>query len=245
MTYDVHDRPTWDGDAIAEAVGRQLARLGDAALWTDESFLEWLGTDLRAQTERRVRASDPDAALRDDGVRLRTRLLARRSGVVVIEEPVRLVDPTRRGLPAAMLDVAAAAGAAVLVNLAAAAGAGRELWDEPGDQWVALPSGASGVRALALRIAGESMAPLLRSADTVLVELGATLTRGHIVVARHATVEDGYVCKRVERIGRREVLLASLDHTYGTVTIPRDPRLIVGTVRAVWRADGPGAATTE
>jgi phage repressor protein C with HTH and peptisase S24 domain len=78
------------------------------------------------------------------------------------------------------------------------------------------------------------MAPLLHTGDTVLVELGPTLVRGRIVVARN--LDDGYVCKRVERVGRREVLLASLDPAHGTVTIPRDERLIVGTVRLVWRA---------
>ena len=101
------------------------------------------------------------------------------------------------------------------------------------------------MRALALRISGESMAPLLRSGDTVLVELGPTLTRGRVVVARHPSLEDGFVCKRVERVGRREVLLASLDAAYGTDTIPRDERLIVGTVRLVWRASCPVPATSE
>jgi SOS-response transcriptional repressor LexA len=240
MTYEDQDRPTWDGEAIAEAVGRQLARLGDTGLWTDESFLEWLGSDLRTRAEGRARATDPESSLRHDGVRLRTRLLARQSGVAVVQGPPRLLEPTRRGLPAAMLDEAAAAGAAVLVNLAAAAGAGRELWDEPGDRWVALPRGAPPMRALALRIAGESMAPLLRSADTVLVEVGSALARGRIVVARHSNVEDGYVCKRVERVCRREVLLGSLDPAYGTLSIHRDARLIIGTVRTVWRASSGG-----
>jgi phage repressor protein C with HTH and peptisase S24 domain len=83
-----------------------------------------------------------------------------------------------------------------------------------------------------MRIRGESMEPLLHDGDTVLVELTPALVRGHIVVARHP--EDGYVCKRVERIGRRDVLLASLNRACDDVTIPRDERLIVGTVRVVW-----------
>jgi phage repressor protein C with HTH and peptisase S24 domain len=89
------------------------------------------------------------------------------------------------------------------------------------------------VRALALRISGESMHPLLHDGDTVLIELGAALAKGRVVVARHP--DDGYVCKRVERIGRREVVLASLNPVCAGVTIPRDERLIVGTVRLAWR----------
>lgn len=54
-----------------------------------------------------------------------------------------------------------------------------------------------------------------------------------MIVARHP--DDGYICKRLEKIGRRVIHLASLDPAYGTVTIPRDERLIVGTVRLVWR----------
>ena len=242
MTHEVQDRPTWDGDALAEVLGRELARRDDAGLWSDEPFLEWLATDLRAQAERRARGvDDVDAAMRERGRRLRTRLLARQSGIGVVESPPRLVSPTRRGVPAAVMMDAAAVGAVACVDLAAAAGAGRALWDEPAEQWVALPAGVPRLRALALRIAGESLAPLLHSGDTVLVELGPTLARGRIVVARHPGLEDGYVCKRVERVGRKEVLLASLDADYGTVTIPRDERLVVGTVRMVWRAlSGPG-----
>lgn len=243
MTYDEQDRPTWDGDAIADALGRELARRDDAEVWSDEPFLEWLAADRRAQAERR-RRDDADA-MRRHGRSLRAHLLARQSGVGLVEAPPPLVTPTRRGVPAAVMEDAAAIGAVACVDLAAAAGAGRALWDEPSEQWVALPPGAPRGRSLALRIAGESMAPLLRGGDTVLVELGPALARGRIVVARHSSLEDGYVCKRVERVGRKEVLLSSLDAAYGSVTIPRDGRLVVGTVRVVWRAHCPVPATSE
>jgi len=118
-----------------------------------------------------------------------------------------------------------------------AAGPGRELWDEPVDDWLVLPAGVPSMRALALRISGESMVPLLHHGDTVLVELGTPVTKGRVVVARHP--DDGYVCKRVHRVGRREVELASLNPAYGVVTIPRDERLVVGTVRAAWTAREP------
>jgi len=243
MTHDEQDRPMWDGDAIAEAMGRELARRDDAELWSHEPFLEWLAADRRAHAERRVRAGDDDA-LRRHGNRLHARLLARQCGVGLLDASPRLVTPTRRGVPRAVMEDAAAAGAIVCVDLAAAAGTGRALWDEPAERWVALPAGAPPGRSLALRIAGESMAPLLHSGDTVLLELGPTLARGRIVVARHPNPDDGYVCKRVDRVGRKEVLLASLDAAYGTMTIPRDARLVVGTVRIVWRAHCPAPATS-
>jgi hypothetical protein len=232
MTTD-QDRPTWDGETMAEALGRELARQNDTDVWSHERFLEWLGAESRAAADRRAyRRGDADALLRE-GRALHARLLARRSGVGLVYTPPRLIIPSRRATPAQVMAEAMAAGAVARVDLAAAAGVGRELWDETAEHWVALPPGAPRLRALALRIAGESMAPLLHTGDTVLVELGPSLARGRVVVARHP--EDGYVCKRVERVGRREVLLVSLDPSYGTVTIPRDDSLVVGTVRLAWR----------
>jgi SOS-response transcriptional repressor LexA len=233
MTHDDTGRPTWDGEALAEALGRELARRDNDAMWSHEPFLDWLVAEARAKAERQARRRDPEELLRT-GRALRARLLARQCELGLIEAPAPLVTPPRLATPAQVLDEARAAGAVPCVDLAAAAGVGRELWDEPAEQWLTLPRSApSRLRAIALRIAGESMAPLLRTGDTVLVELGPALVRGRVVVARHP--DDGYVCKRVERVGKREVLLTSLDPAYGTVTIPRDERLVVGTVRLVWR----------
>ncbi|MFL5605498.1 MAG: helix-turn-helix transcriptional regulator [Gemmatimonadaceae bacterium] len=237
MTNEERDCPMWDGEALAETLGRQLARRDDpeADVWSDESFLEWLTNDLRAAAEQRARSRWDGERLRRSGHALRVRLLARQSGVGLVEAPPRLVAPLRRATPTQVMEEAMAVGAVARVDLAAAAGAGRELWDEPAEHWVALPSGAPRMRALALRIDGESMAPLLHSRDTVLVELRSTFVRGSIVVARHANADDGYVCKRVERIGKREVVLGSINPEFGPVAIPRDERLVVGVVRLVWR----------
>jgi hypothetical protein len=43
------------------------------------------------------------------------------------------------------------------------------------------------------------------------------------------------VCKRVERVGKREVVLGSINPEFGSIVIPRDERLVVGVVRMVWR----------
>jgi hypothetical protein len=233
MTHDERDHPEWDGEAIAAALGRELARLNED-VWTHEPFLEWLAADARVHAERRTRAGSGEARLLQAGRALRARVLARQCGVGLIAAPPPLIRPARQGVPREVLEEAMAFGAVARVNLAAAAGVGRELWDEPVDDWIALPPGAPRVRALALRIAGDSMTPMLQHGDTVLVEIGAALSRGRIVVARHP--DDGYVCKRVARVGRREVLLSSLNPAHGSVVIPRDQRLIVGIVRLAWRA---------
>jgi hypothetical protein len=237
MTNEERDRPMWDGEALAEALGRQLARRDDPEtdVWSDEPFLEWIANDARAATESRARARDDGDRVRRSGHALRVRLLARQSGMGLVDAPPRLVTPSHRATPAQVMEEAMAVGAVARVDLAAAAGAGRELWDEPAEHWVALPNGAPRMRALALRIDGESMAPLLHSGDTVLVELRSAFVRGSVIVARHASADDGYVCKRVERVGKREVVLGSINSEFGSVAIPRDERLVVGVVRLVWR----------
>ena len=227
------DHPTWDGDALAEALGRTYATMCDQ-IWTDEAFLAWLAAESRARGGRRARAAYDAGAMLTSGRALRERVLARRCGVGVVQGVPRRMAAPRVDVPHQVIEEARAVGAVPCVDLAAAAGAGRELWDEPAEEWLIPAGGAPRLRALAMRIRGESMEPLLHDGDTVLVELTPALVRGRIVVARHP--EDGYVCKQVERVGRREVLLSSLNRAYDNVTIPRDERLVVGTVRVAWRS---------
>lgn len=244
MTKEPLDHPTWDGDALAEALGRTYARARDDA-WANEPFLAWLAAESRALGGRRARAAYDAGAMLERGRALRARVLARQADVAVLSGPPRLVAARRVDTPQRVMEEARAFGAVPCVNLAAAAGTGRELWDEPAEEWLVAAEGAPRMRALALRIRGESMEPLLQDGDTVLVELTPSLVRGRIVVARHP--DDGYVCKRVDRIGRRDVLLASLNRACNDVTIPRDERLVVGTVRVAWRGARalpcPGPAT--
>lgn len=240
MTHDPMDRPTWDGEALADALGRTYARARDDA-WTNELFLAWLAVESRARGGRRVRAAYDASAMLSSGRALHERVLSRRCGVGIVHAPPRTVVARSVNTPLGAMEHARSAGAVPLIDLSAAAGPGRELWDEPVEDWMVLPPGVPRMRALALRIAGESMVPLLNDGDTVLVELTPGLVRGHVVVARHPS--DGYVCKRVERIGRRDVLLASLNRACADVTIPRDERLIVGTVRVAWRARETRTAT--
>jgi phage repressor protein C with HTH and peptisase S24 domain len=109
---------------------------------------------------------------------------------------------------------------------------GRELWDEPVQSWVAVPPEIPAGKHIALKIVGESMAPLMHTGDTVLVRIGTDVKRDTIIVARHP--EDGYVCKRVNRVRRGEIELSSIELGRPIITIPRDPSLVVGTVVLVW-----------
>ncbi|MEJ7812828.1 MAG: S24 family peptidase [Gemmatimonadaceae bacterium] len=117
-------------------------------------------------------------------------------------------------------------------ELSVAAGAGRELWDAPCDRWVRLPSHLPRARYLALTVSGDSMTPLLHPGDVILVKLGHETTRDSIVVARHP--DDGYVVKRVGAVSAEHVELTSLNRAYSPIRIPRDERLIVGTVVVRW-----------
>ena len=119
-----------------------------------------------------------------------------------------------------------------VVELGIAAGVGRELWDEPAEAWVELPNDTPAGEYVALRIVGDSMAPLMHTGDTVLVRRGADVKRDTVIVARHP--DDGYVCKRVSRVRRTSIELASLAPGRPPIAIQRDARLVVGTVMLVW-----------
>jgi SOS-response transcriptional repressor LexA len=204
---------------LAEALGR--AMLGDAAhpAWGDTRFLDWLAAD--AREEARHRRLVPVARAR--GEALMARAHARRLRVAQGGSP-----PLRRG----DADRRSSRRVVPVVELGIAAGVGRELWDEPADAWVELPNDVPSGEYVALRIVGDSMAPLMHTGDTVLVRRGADVRRDTVIVARHP--DDGYVCKRVSRVRRASIELASLAPGRAPIAIPRDARLIVGTVMLVW-----------
>jgi len=118
------------------------------------------------------------------------------------------------------------------VDMAVAAGAGRALWDEECTEWVDVPADLPPGKHLALRVSGESMTPFLHDGDTVLVKIGTELKPGSVVVARRP--DDGYVVKRVGQLRRRSVELVSLNPEYEPILLPRDPRLLLGTVVLRW-----------
>lgn len=223
MTTDRTD-PRWvarpDPEALARLVGRGLLHDLEGPAWRDARFVAWLAEEERRRVED---AAEDDAAFLARGARTMARLEARRLRVARLAGPPPLRDAA---------EPSDSARAAPVVQLGVAAGDGRELWDEPPQRWVALPDAVPAGEYLAFRIVGESMSPLMHTDDTVLVQLGGRVVRDTVIVARHP--DDGYLCKRVHRVRRRTIELASLEPGRGLVTIPRDARLVLGTVLMVW-----------
>ena len=210
-----------DPEALARDVGRALLHDAQCAAWRDDRFLEWLAREERGRRDEVM--TDAEAAAR--GEALLARAHARRLRVGCVDLPPTLREATDAPPPARV---------APLVSLGIAAGDGRELWDEAPQHWLALPDVVPAGDYLAFRIVGESMSPLMHTDDTVLVQRGARVERDTVIVARHP--DDGYVCKRVHRVRRATIELASLEPGRPLITIPRDARLILGTVLMVWCA---------
>jgi phage repressor protein C with HTH and peptisase S24 domain len=119
------------------------------------------------------------------------------------------------------------------LELAAAAGSGRALWDDICDQWIELPPEAARGKHVAIRVAGESMLPVLQPRDVVLVKIDAPPVDGDLVVARLG--DDGYVVKRYERQEGNAVELSSFNPSYKPLLIDQREVSVLGTVVARFR----------
>lgn len=238
------DQREGECDALVWVAGRSLAlvRPMDAAdpAWSKAHarFLEWTGRD----AAQRAGGDRPRFA---ESVRERAAAGSRSSEV----RTVRRVDhgptyvyPRVRGPVSRVLDSARRERAAPLVELGVAAGAGRELWDEPSDVWVALPPppGLPDRRYVALRVVGDSMLPLLHSGDIVLVDLDGEATPGGVVVARHGERGGGgYIVKRVGGRTETTLELTSLNPAYPSAHVPLDPGYLLGPVVLRWCEHSP------
>ena len=221
----------YDDERLAETIGRLLEADADGPLWRDARFIDWLTAEAREHDRGARRRTD--RALAAQGRAMITRLRARQLGIARTVEAPRLRPPSVPGAPGDVLAAASRERAAPVIELGVAAGVGRELWDEVPDQWVDLPLDVPNDRRyLALRIVGESMAPVMHTDDVVLVRVGSDVKVDTVIVARHP--DDGYVCKRVNRVRKRGIELASLEPGRPLITIPRDPALVIGTVLLVW-----------
>lgn len=221
-------------DQDEAALMRLVARtdVSDVVL-TDERFIAWLAHRERSRAERHA-GRHARLAAEPRGAALMARAHARRLSVACIDSAPVTGAATCVGAAGQVVDLAARERRSPLVSLGVAAGTGRELWDEPVDEWVTLPDQIGDGKHIALRIVGESMAPLMHTGDTVLVKLEQEPHVNSVVVARHE--DDGYVCKRVARILPDRIELASLEAGRPLIVIPRDPSLILGTVLLVWSA---------
>jgi SOS-response transcriptional repressor LexA len=228
-----HDADAQLADALIQLVGGLAHEKMDPADPRNAAFFDWRARELR---RRRT-----PAEVRDDEKRAAT--FAQRMVRRLTEETLGFRDahggPELSPAPSATsiagaVDAAAAARSAPHMDLAVAAGVGRELWDEECVEWAAVPDDIPAGRHLALRVAGQSMMPYLHPGDTVLVRLGDSVARGRVVVARRP--DDGYVVKRVGKVRRCEVELVSLNPDFEPIIVPRDSRLILGTVVLRWCA---------
>lgn len=227
LSPELREQVELEGELLAQLVGEHLASLPDSTLWSDPRFLDWM--------RRESEASDnqvEDAEFYAAGARFHAKVQARRLRVGYDEGRPPERRASMRSIAARVLELAEEENAMPLVDLAVAAGAGRELWDEPVESWVERPRGTPAGRYLALRVAGESMSPLMHSGDTVVVRIGPSVVPETVIVAR--TPENGYVCKCVGRLRAGTIELVSLDQSHPPITLPRKARLILGTVCHVW-----------
>ena len=225
-------------DAVIRLVGSRALRELDPADPAHAAFFEWLATDLRArQTEEERAEVDAHAVAWAD--RMVVRQLAERLKLVLVRgaaPAARLETPAPLGQ---CVEAGVASGRVASIDFRAAAGVGREIWEEPCTETIERPQGVGAGRYLALRIAGESMSPLMHDGDTVLVKLGPAVASDTVVVARRP--DDGYVVKRVGRLSREAIELTSVNPDYPPIELPRDDGLILGTVVMRWCAHGDAA----
>lgn len=214
---------------LMSAVGREAELTDDDLALQDERFLFWLANDLRTGLDHDQRSKDErDAAefarraLTQLKVRLAEKRLPRRK---LKERPASIRATLAHSIPAASRE-----RCATILDLAVAAGGGRELWDEPCDRWLELPEDVPSGRYVALRVAGDSMAPLLGSREVILIELDATPRVDDLIVAR--LPDQSHVVKRIASMKGSTMELASFNPEYESIFVARDPSPVVGTVIA-------------
>lgn len=219
-----------ESNSLARLMGQLLDASGDCAAYENENFIAWLEQEVNG----RIFVPDgqaSEAVARDIASRAQARIRAARVGESLPSRPLRLRAASVVGNVKQVARLAAESGCVPWVeSLAVAAGTGREIWDEPCEQWVELDRTAASAAQLALTVAGDSMTPCLHSGDVILVNTRKHVTRDCIVVARRA--EDGYVVKHVTRCGKTTVELSSFNREYAPFTIERSPGAIVGVVVA-------------
>jgi len=216
-------------DDLMSAVGRETELADDDLTLQDERFLFWLANDLRAGLGHDQRSRDErDAA--EFAWRALTRLKVRLAERRLPRRKLRERDATINATLAHAIPAANRERCATILDLAVAAGSGRELWDEPCDRWLELPEDVPSGRYVALRVAGDSMAPVLGPREVILIELDATPRVDDLIVAR--LPDQSHVVKRVASMKGPTMELASFNPEYESIFVARDPSPVVGTVIA-------------
>lgn len=220
-------------DELMRLVAAEIEVSGGIRRKDEEHLLSWLRDDLRESLSISERKED-EVRAGDFARRVCARLAGR-----VAERVLPLRELHHRAAPVIAtvnesLRYSFERGCATLLDLSVAAGAGRELWDEPCEQWLQLPKDiAPSERYLALRVAGDSMSPVLEPRDVILIKLDASPTTNDVVVAR--TADEGYVVKRIAGIKNGRLELASFNPHYKSIFVDRHRSAILGTVIARFR----------
>lgn len=225
-----------DDNSLVRLLGQMLDSSGDCGAYEDERFAEWLEREESGRSSSAdIREIERDA--QQIARRAQARIRALRVGDALAQQPFRPRAAAVVGNVKQIARIASDSACAPLVeSVAVAAGSGREIWDEPCEQWVELPRDVAGRDHLALTVAGDSMTPCLHSGDVILVDTRMPVARDRIVVARRD--EDGYVVKHVTRCGKTTLELSSFNAEYAPFTITRAPGTIIGVVVAKLVSDG-------
>ena len=224
-------------DLLVQLAGRRASLALDPEDRANEGYFEWLSRRVRTQLTPDKRQALKERA-NEFADRMSARISAmdvpmlRLSGSPVLE---RQRDPARLSRS---IEHAARRRMVPWIEPAVAAGAGREIWEEPCDTWIALPDGVASGKYVALPVSGDSMDPLFHAGDRLLVRLGELCRAGDVIVARH--VDHGYVVKRVGRLGRMTIELLSFNASYRPMRVRHSDLNIMGTVILRWCSHGSG-----
>lgn len=96
------------------------------------------------------------------------------------------------------------------------------------DQWL-LENGLRGADLSAIRVEGDSMEPLLRSGDEILVDRTKRGGEGVFVVR----IGDALHVKKVQASAPGRIALVSANEAYAALELPRDEVEVIG--RVVWK----------
>ena len=247
MTFEQLERLEALSDPFIHLVGHCESMRRELIPETDRRLLaeltrrqEMSGALARQREQRRASTADNGRLLTDqERLQLRERILAdmhaEHLGVRDSEHPLTAhrVIPPRLPRPESLREMAVHRHALVVPELAIAAGAGCELWDVECTTAVEVPADLPRGEYVALHVVGESMEPLIRSGDMVLVRVDGQAAVGTIVVARDP--DHGHVVKEVGRLTSAGIELRSLNPRFPTIRVPRDGGTVLGRVVLRWR----------
>ncbi len=203
-------------------------------LMSNDGFARWLTDELRSAQTIAERTALEWSAL-ERARRICAKARARRLEKELPALRLPLTDAPIGGTPSQVREYAGRRNYAPCLTMPVAAGVGRALWDEPCESWVELPATLPRGDYFALEVHGDSMTPLIRSRERILVKSGSSVVEGTVIVANRN--DDGTVVKYVSSVRGDVIELASLNPNYESFTIRREPHSVAGTVIARIRTD--------